>query len=87
MINRLQVLSSFFPVLSDVNNFRNVFLGTSKDSEKLEASRKRKEETKKEKAAYKRLAKDIPRTEEDHLDTGLELESEYLHKYLSFLNS
>lgn len=76
-----------FSCLSDDNNFRNVFLGTSKDSEKLEASRKRKEETKKEKAAYKRLAKDIPRTEEDHLDTGLELESEYLHKYLSFLNS
>ncbi|EFX82641.1 hypothetical protein DAPPUDRAFT_223703 [Daphnia pulex] len=61
--------------------------GTSRDFEKVEATRKRKEETKKEKAAYKRLAKDIPRTEEDHLDTGLELESEYLHKYLSFLTS
>lgn len=41
----------------------------------------------KEKEAYKRLAKDIPRSEEDHLDTGLELEAEYLHKYLGYLNS
>lgn len=52
-----------------------------------EASRKQKEATKREKEAYKRLAKDIPRSEEDHLDSGLELEAEYLHKYLSFLNS
>lgn len=40
-----------------------------------------------EKEAYKRLAKDIPKSEEDHLDTGLEVETEYLHKYLSFLSS
>lgn len=61
----------------------NGSLGSSSE----EASRKQKEATKREKEAYKRLAKDIPRSEEDHLDSGLELEAEYLHKYLSFLNS
>jgi len=42
---------------------------------------------KKEREAYKRLAKDIPKSEEDHLDTNLELEKEFLQKYLSFLDS
>ena len=42
---------------------------------------------KKEREAYKRLAKDISQSEEDHLDTNLELEKEFLQKYLSFLDS
>ena len=45
------------------------------------------EMAKMERAAYKRLAKDIPRSEEDHLDTNLELEKEFLLKYLSYLDA
>lgn len=36
-------------------------------------------------AAFARFSKDIPTSNEDHLDTNLELEREYLLKYLSFL--
>ena len=40
-----------------------------------------------ERAAYKRMAKDIPKSESDHLDTNLETETLFLQKYLSFLSS
>lgn len=51
-----------------------------------QGSSKTEEEKNQEKEAYERLSKDIPKSEEDHLDTGLELESEYLYKYLAYLN-
>lgn len=44
-------------------------------------------ETKKEAEAYKRLAEDLPGSPDDHLDTNLELETEYLQKYLNFLSA
>lgn len=40
-----------------------------------------------ERAAYKRLAKDIPESETDHLDTNLEVEADFVHRYLAFLSS
>lgn len=36
-------------------------------------------------AAFERFKKDMPTSNEDHLDANLELEREYLCKYLAFL--
>lgn len=48
---------------------------------------KRKEEDLKKKEAYERLAEDISMVDDDHLDLTLQMEEEFLNKYLSLLGN
>lgn len=57
------------------------YLEASEEDEEEET-----EEDRVEREAYERMAKDIPQSEFDHLDTDLAAESEFLQQYLCLLN-